>query len=114
MSKEIFIFGKDDCAKCKSTKDLLHTWLPKWGLDNLSVTFFNTDEPRGRSRAAFYDVLEIPATLVRENGKEVARFIGKVPPTSDLKAALGVIASLAESPQTLPCECSAGECRRPS
>jgi len=89
MSKEIFIFGKPGCAKCDSTKDLMRVWLPKWGVE-AAVTFFNTDEPRGRARAAFYDVLEIPTTIVRENEKEVARFSEKVPGTSDLKVALGV------------------------
>jgi len=87
--KEIFIFGKPGCPKCASTKSMMAVKLPKWGVA-ADVTFFNTDDPQGRARAAFYDVLEIPTTIVFLNGKEAARFVHQVPPSDGLKAALGV------------------------
>ena len=87
MSKEIFIFGKPGCPQCQSTKKMMEVKLPKWGVD-AKVTFFNTDDPRDRARAAFYDVLDIPTTIVKIDGKETARFVERVPRSPELKTAL--------------------------
>ena len=80
----ISIFGKTECAKCKTTKHKL-SHLFSDGLDHkVEVVFHDMETLDGRAEGAFYDVNKIPLTVVEQEGREVARWDGDVPDSQDI------------------------------
>jgi thiol-disulfide isomerase/thioredoxin len=83
------VYGKQNCAKCDSTKDKLAHLLGKMGLP-AEIVFVDMGTVTGRAEGAFYDVYDVPTTIVRSaRGEEVARF-SDIPPSEavqDLLAA---------------------------
>jgi hypothetical protein len=76
----IAIFGKQGCAKCTTTKNKLHHFASRWQLDHqVQVTFHDLDTVDGRAEGAFYDVDQIPLTVVETAGRSLARWEGLVP-----------------------------------
>jgi thioredoxin-like negative regulator of GroEL len=80
----ISIFGKTECAKCKTTKHKL-SHLFSGELDHkVEVVFHDMETLDGRAEGAFYDVNKIPLTVVEQEGREVARWAGEVPESQDI------------------------------
>jgi len=87
--KKVIIFGKNDCAKCKTTKNKIDHYISKWGLaDHVPVVFFNVDTIDGLSESAFRDVAKIPTTIVEQREVTLARWDGEVPHSETLRASL--------------------------
>lgn len=85
----IFVFGKQDCAKCKTTKNKLKHFLSQWQLDHkVKMVFRDLDTLEGRAEGAFYDVNRIPLTIVEKDGRSVARWEGEIPNSQHIKFAL--------------------------
>jgi thiol-disulfide isomerase/thioredoxin len=82
------IFGKKDCAKCKSTKQKLEFFLNKWKIEGASLTFFDMDTVDGLFEGALYDVLKIPTTILEVNGETKARWEGEIPKSEEIKSYL--------------------------
>jgi len=84
------VFGKPNCAKCKSTKDKLTHLLGKSGGGaSAAIAFVDMDTVEGLAEAAFQDVHEAPTTILRSDGGEMlARWDGKLPPTTEVHAFL--------------------------
>jgi hypothetical protein len=83
---KILIFGKAECAKCKTTKHKL-SHLISGELDHkVELVFHDQDTLDGRAEGAFYDVdpVKIPLTVVEQEGREVARWDGDVPDSQDI------------------------------
>ena len=84
------VYGKQNCAKCSSTKEKLGHVVGKAG-QAAEVVFVDLDTIVGRAEGAFYDVYHVPTTIVRSpRGNEVTRFSGIIPPSEavqDLLAA---------------------------
>ena len=77
----ILIFGKAECAKCKTTKHKL-SHLVSGELDHKAeVVFHDQDTLDGRAEGAFYDVDpgRIPLTVVEQEGRQLGRWAGDVP-----------------------------------
>ena len=86
---EIQIFGKDGCERCEQAKKKVGFLVEKWGVGaQVPVTFFDMDTVAGRAEGAFYDVVDIPTTLVLEGDDEAGRWNGAVPESDDLRRAL--------------------------
>jgi thioredoxin-like negative regulator of GroEL len=86
---EILIFGKQSCGKCKSTRDKFQHFIEKLGLQgSVTMTYFDTDTVDGMAEGAFCDVTEVPTTIVKVDGREVARWGGIVPDSMDIKQLL--------------------------
>jgi hypothetical protein len=89
----ILVFGKAECAKCKTTKHKL-SHLVAGVLDHKAEMIFHDQETlEGRTEGAFYDVNpgRIPLTIVEKEGREVARWDGDVPDSQDIhRLILGV------------------------
>ena len=80
----ISIFGKTECAKCKTTKHKL-SHLVSGELDHkVELVFHDMETLDGRAEGAFYDVNKIPLTVVEQEGREVARWDGDVPDSQDI------------------------------
>ena len=85
-STSIKVFGKPNCAKCKTTKNKLEFFLPKWNVSNqVKMYFYDMDTVEGLAEGAFYDVGNIPTTLVEKDGKEIKRWELVVPPSKEVE-----------------------------
>jgi len=84
------VYGKTDCAKCKSTKDkLAHLLGEAGGAPNAAIAFVDMDTVEGLAEAAFQDVHDVPTTILRSDaGALLARWDGKLPPTTEVHAFL--------------------------
>ena len=86
---KVEVFGKEDCAICKSTKRKLGHFVEKWGFkDRVSISFVDMDTVDGMAEAAFRDVLEVPTTIISTEGKTHGRWGGIVPPSEEVKGVL--------------------------
>ena len=84
-STSIKVFGKPNCAKCKTTKNKLEFFLPKWNVSNqVKMSFYDMDTVDGLAEGAFYDVDNIPTTVVEKDGKEIKRWELEVPPSKEI------------------------------
>ena len=82
----INIFGRQGCAKCKTTKSKIEFFINKWNLtESLRISFLDMDSVEGLSEAAMNDVLNIPATILEKEGNVVARWDGEVPKSDEFK-----------------------------
>ena len=86
----ISIFGKTGCAKCSTTKHKLSHFLTAWELqEQVSLTFHDLETVDGRAEGAFYDVATaLPVVVVEKEGRQVARWDGKVPNSEEVKLLL--------------------------
>ncbi len=86
---KIEVFGKPDCALCKTTKNKLAHFIDKWGYsDRVSLDFVDVDTRDGMAEGAFRDVTEIPTTIVSDNGSTLARWEKLVPSSEEFKQVL--------------------------
>jgi thioredoxin family protein len=86
---KVMIFGKADCAKCKTTKNKVGHYINRWGLDaEVPIVFMDMDTIEGLSEGAFRDVWEVPTTIVEQPNGSVARWDGEVPKSEALRASL--------------------------
>ncbi len=85
------VFGKNECAKCKSTREKLALLIGKAdGQDRALVAYHDLETVEGMAEGAFNDVTEIPTTILRTDaGEPMARWEGKLPPSAEVKALLG-------------------------
>ncbi|HOX39352.1 MAG TPA: hypothetical protein PL033_15330 [Candidatus Brocadiia bacterium] len=88
---EIHIFGKNNCAYCVSTKSKVAHFLKKWELEEkVAVVYHDMESVDGRAEGCFYDVQDVPTTIVLDEGSdELGRWVKSVPPVEELRAALG-------------------------
>jgi len=84
------VFGKPDCAMCKSTKDKLTHLLTKGqAADAIGLSFVDMNSIQGRAEGAFYDVRHVPTTLLWSDDEEpLARWEGCIPPSAEIKTFL--------------------------
>ena len=86
---KIAVFGKQECAKCKSTKNKLEHFINRWKLDHtVQLTYHDLETVDGLAEGAFHDVRDIPLTIVENEGRQIARWDGEVPNSQALKLVL--------------------------
>jgi hypothetical protein len=87
---EIQVFGKQNCAKCESTKHKIQHFIAKLGMDGrVQMVFFDMDTVDGMAEGAFHDVYQIPTTIVQNGDGRLVRWDGIIPASADLKQYLG-------------------------
>ena len=85
----ISIFGKPDCALCKSAQRKVEFFLGKWQLgDRIELKFHDMSTLEGLTEGAYYDATDIPATLVVARGNVLARWDAVIPSSEELRRAL--------------------------
>ena len=88
--KTVYIFGKQDCAKCTTTKNKVGHYINKWGMDGkVPVVFMDMDTPDGLCEGSFRDVLKVPTTIIEQGAATLARWEGEIPNSENLHSALG-------------------------
>ena len=81
----ILIFGKAECAKCKTTKHKLDHYVSGLGAcevdHKVELVFHDMETLDGRAEGAFYDVNpgRIPLTVMEKDVRQAARWDGEVP-----------------------------------
>lgn len=83
------IFGKRNCAKCKSTKRKLEFFLKKWKIEGVQLSFYDMDTIDGLSESALHDVLKIPTTILEVNGQAKVKWEGEIPKSEEIKTHIG-------------------------
>ena len=85
-NRTIKLFGKPGCAKCQTTKNKLEFFLPKWNVSNqVKMSFYDMDTVEGLAEGAFYDVDNVPTTIVEKDGKEIKRWELEVPSSKEME-----------------------------
>jgi len=83
---EVQVFGKLDCGKCESTRHKVEHFIHKLGVNGtVRLSFFDLDTVDGMAEGAFYDVRNVPTTIIRNDGCDLARWDGVVPDSRELK-----------------------------
>jgi len=83
------VFGKNGCAKCQTTKNKLGHFLAQWEMEKqVDFVFQDLETVDGRAEGAFYDVNDIPVTIVEKEGRQVARWDGEIPNSQAVKLVL--------------------------
>jgi len=83
---EIRVFGKQNCGKCTSTKHKVQHFIERLGLQcSVNMTFFDVDTVDGMAEGAFWDVFDVPTTIIKDGGRDVVRWDGVVPDSMDLR-----------------------------
>jgi len=84
------VFGKNNCAKCTSTKNKIAHVLKKTDrIGDVAVDFVDLDSVDGMAEGAFNDVSEVPTTILRDAvGQPLARWDGRLPPSVEMIAYL--------------------------
>ena len=84
---QVNVFGKNDCAKCETTKHKVSHFLAKCGVAHaVELNFVDMDSIDGMAEGAFQDVHEVPTTIIEADGQAVARWDGAIPDSKALKA----------------------------
>ena len=83
---QVKIFGKKDCAKCRTTKNKIEFFISKWNLkERLKILFLDLDTVEGLAEGALNDVLRIPTTILERDGNVLVRWDGEVPNSDEFK-----------------------------
>ena len=84
------VFGKANCAKCKSTKDkLTHLASKAEPVAVVAIAFHDMDSVEGLAEGAFNDVQDVPTVILRsDDGRPLARWDGKIPPALEVQSFL--------------------------
>jgi len=87
---QIEVFGKQNCAKCETTKHKIQHFMTKLGVgEKVAFTFHDMDTVDGMTEGVFRDVFDIPTTIIQRDGQDLVRWAGDIPPTADIKNYLG-------------------------
>lgn len=82
---EIWLFGREECSNCKVAKKNVSDFLEKNGIaGSVRHVYYDMDTVDGLAEGAFHDVRSIPTTIVHDDGKDIARWDGVVPPPDEL------------------------------
>ncbi len=82
----VVIFGKNDCEACKAAKEKITYFARKWNaLKTTEIVFIDMETPDGLAEGAFRDVCEIPTVVIEDRGREVARWVKKVPLSQEFR-----------------------------
>jgi hypothetical protein len=81
----IEVYGKLNCKLCKSAQKKLAHFLNKWQVaEQVDIRFQDMETIDGAAEGAFYDVLEIPATLVKDGDAVLWRWDHMQPDSREL------------------------------
>lgn len=77
----IKIFVSDKCPNCPPSKELGE----RLESEGLNVEFHNINTPDGLAESLMHNVLSTPSTVILNEEKEVASFLGKTPGVEEVK-----------------------------
>lgn len=82
----IEIYGKQTCKKCEQAKKKVFFLVQKWEVGHkVEVKFQDMETVSGAADGAFFDVRDIPTTVVREGYDVLGRWDGAHPESESLR-----------------------------
>jgi thioredoxin-like negative regulator of GroEL len=86
---KVDVFGKQGCALCQTTKNKISHFIEKWGCaGKVNLRFVDLETVDGLAEGAFFDVSDVPTTIVHKSGETLARWDGVIPPSEDFRKAV--------------------------
>ena len=86
MGLKVKIFGKENCGKCRSTKNKLKFFISKWNFaEMVELLFYDMDTVDGMAEGAYHNVLNIPTTIFENDGSQLMRWDGEVPKSEEFR-----------------------------
>jgi thiol-disulfide isomerase/thioredoxin len=83
---QIKIFGKKTCPACKSAREKFEFFLDRWEVSaKPEIIFYDLDTVDGLAEGSYYDVREIPTTILEKESREITRWTKKVPLSREFK-----------------------------
>ncbi|MBU0650544.1 thioredoxin family protein [bacterium] len=81
---DVTVFGKQGCATCVTTKNKITQYIQNKKLQGKIIfTYCDMDTIDGLSEGAMNDVMSVPTTIFKKDGKVVARWDGNIPETEE-------------------------------
>jgi hypothetical protein len=83
---KVSVFGKQECDACKAAVKKVTYFSEKWGKrDSTLIDFIDMETVDGLAEGAFRDVYDIPTVILEEGDRELARWVKKVPLSSEFR-----------------------------
>lgn len=83
------ILGKQNCAPCQSAKNKWSTMLDKWNMrDKINFVFKDIETEEGRAEAEFYEVKDVPFTVIEVDDEPVKSWKDKIVDNNEVKKVL--------------------------
>ena len=83
---KVSVFGKQQCDACKAAVEKVTYFSEKWGKrDSTSIDFIDMETVDGLAEGAYRDVYDIPTVILEEGDHELARWVKKVPQSSEFR-----------------------------
>jgi len=80
------IFGKESCPVCKQMKEKLGIFISHWKIDDkVKLQYCSVDDPDGLAEAAMQDATEVPAIILEDSGKVLAKWTGRAVESKEFK-----------------------------
>lgn len=87
---KVKIFGKEDCAKCQTTKNKFKHFITKLEVDEkVKLDYHDLESIDGQAEGAYNDVSRVvlPTTIIEKDGEIIARWEGEIA-SDEIKAHL--------------------------
>jgi thiol-disulfide isomerase/thioredoxin len=83
---QIKIFGKKTCSACKAAREKFEFFLNRWKVSGKAkIIFYDLDTVEGLAEGSYYNVSEIPTTILEKESREITRWIKEVPLSQEFK-----------------------------
>ena len=94
----IAVYGREGCNRCAAARKKIDFFLKKWGFAEMAeMVYHDMSTEDGMAEAAFNEVMDIPAIIIKHDGQDVSRWDGELPDSNQLRLrienATGVAAS---------------------
>jgi glutaredoxin len=82
----VSVFGKKECDACKAAVEKMTYFSEKWGRQtSTSINFIDMETVDGLAEGAYRDVYDVPTVILEEEGRELARWVKKVPASREFR-----------------------------
>jgi thiol-disulfide isomerase/thioredoxin len=83
---KVSVFGKKECDACKAAVEKITYFSDKWGMQaSTAIDFIDMETVDGLAEGAYRDVYDIPTVILEEEGRELARWVKKVPESREFR-----------------------------
>ncbi len=83
---KVSVFGKQECDACKAAVEKVTYFSEKWGKrESTSIDFIDMETVDGLAEGAYRDVYDVPTVILEDEGRELARWVKKVPRSSEFR-----------------------------
>jgi len=94
----VAVYGREGCNRCAAARKKIGFFLAKWGFDEMAeMAYHDMSTESGMAEAAFNEVMDVPAIIIKHDGQDVSRWDGELPDSSQLRLCIESAAGVAAS-----------------